>query len=88
MLVWEIGEGVKLVNLCSSPSPKRFGETDTSHSPETMLNIITSSVSDSLAIPLGRDRSCPEYKVVIPPRKDRQCRIRKAKRRNFGKHAN
>lgn len=38
-----------------------------------MLNIITSSVSDSLAI-------CPEYKVVIPLRRDRQCRIRKAKK--------
>ncbi len=36
-----------------------------------MLNHITSSVIDSLAIPLGRDRSCPDYKVV-------SCRIRKA----------
>ncbi len=45
-----------------------------------MLNVHTSSVSDSLAIPLWRDRSCPEYKVVIPLRRDRLCRIRKAKK--------
>lgn len=38
-----------------------------------MLNNITSSVSDSLAM-------CPEYKVVIPLRRDRLCRIRKAKK--------
>jgi len=29
-----------------------------------MHNLISSSVSDSLAIPPRRDRSCPEYKVV------------------------
>jgi formate dehydrogenase major subunit len=38
----------------------------TFHFPEMMLNLITSSVSDSLAM-------CPEYKVV-------SCRIRKAKK--------
>ncbi len=41
--------------------------------------------SDSLAIPLGRDRSCPEYKVVIPLRRDRLCRIRKAKKAHLRK---
>ncbi|MBX2979677.1 MAG: molybdopterin-dependent oxidoreductase [Flavobacteriales bacterium] len=40
--------------------------SSTFHFPEIMLNIITSSVSDSLAM-------CPEYKVVT-------CRIRKAKK--------
>ena len=40
--------------------------SSTFHFPKIMLNIITSSVSDSLAI-------CPEYKVV-------SCRIRKAKK--------
>ena len=38
----------------------------TFHFPEMMLNMITSSVSDSLAM-------CPEYKVV-------SCRIRKARK--------
>jgi hypothetical protein len=38
-----------------------------------MLNLITSSVSDSLAIPQWRDRSCPVYKVV-------SSRIRKARK--------
>jgi hypothetical protein len=38
-----------------------------------MLSLITSSVSDSLAIPLGWNRSCLEYKVM-------SCRIRKARR--------
>ena len=61
--------------------------SSTFHFPEIMLNIITSSVGDSLAIPLWRDRSCPEYKVVIPLGRDKQCRIRKARRthtRNAG----
>jgi formate dehydrogenase major subunit len=40
--------------------------SSTFHFPEMMLNLITSSVSDSLAM-------CPEYKVV-------SCRIRKAKK--------
>ena len=40
--------------------------SSTFHFPEIMLNVITSSVSDSLAM-------CPEYKVVT-------CRIRKAKK--------
>jgi len=40
--------------------------SSTFHFPEIMLNIITSSVSDSLAM-------CPEYKVV-------SCRIRKARK--------
>jgi formate dehydrogenase major subunit len=47
--------------------------SSTFHFPEIMLNIITSSVSDSLAM-------CPEYKVVT-------CRIRKARKthlRNAG----
>ncbi len=48
----------------------------TFHFLEIMLNIITSSVSDSLAM-------CPEYKVVIPLRRDRLCRIRKAKKAQF-----
>jgi len=39
--------------------------SSTFHFPEMMLNLITSSVSDSLAM-------CPEYKVV-------SCRIRKAR---------
>ncbi len=43
-----------------------------------MLNIITSGVSDSLAM-------CPEYKVVIPLRRDRLCRIRKAKKAHLRK---
>ena len=43
----------------------------TFHFPEIMLNIITSSVSDSLAM-------CPEYKVVT-------CRIRKAKKAHLRK---
>ena len=72
--------------------------SSTFHFPEIMLNIITRSticcfavhrtrcsVSDSLAIPLGRDRSCPEYKVVIPLRRDRLCRIRKAKKAHLRK---
>lgn len=41
------------------------------HFLEIMLNIITSSVSDSLA-------RCPEYKVVT-------CRIRKAKKAHLWK---
>ncbi|MFN8351133.1 MAG: hypothetical protein U0U25_06685 [Flavobacteriales bacterium] len=57
--------------LSSVPSPKRPGEGDTFHFPEIMLNIITSSVSDSLAM-------CPEYKVVT-------CRIRKAKKAHLRK---
>ena len=40
--------------------------SSTFHFPEIMLNVITSSVSDSLAM-------CPEYKVV-------SCRIRKARK--------
>jgi formate dehydrogenase major subunit len=47
--------------------------SSTFHFPEIMLNVITSSVSDSLAM-------CPEYKVV-------SCRIRKARKthlRNAG----
>ena len=40
--------------------------SSTFHFPEMMLNLITSSVSDSLAM-------CPEYKVV-------SCRIRKARK--------
>ena len=54
--------------------------SSTFHFPKIMLNIITSSVSDSLAM-------CPEYKVVIPLGRDKQCRIRKARRthtRNAG----
>ncbi len=43
----------------------------TFHFPEMMLNLITSSVSDSLAM-------CPEYKVV-------SCRIRKAKKAHLRK---
>jgi len=38
----------------------------TFHFPDMMLNLITSSISDSLAI-------CPEYKMV-------SCRIRKARK--------
>jgi len=64
--------------LSSAPSPKRPGEGDTFHFPEIMLNVITSSVSDSLAM-------CPEYKVVIPLRRDRLCRIRKAKKAHLRK---
>ena len=45
--------------------------SSTFHFPEIMLNIITSSVSDSLAM-------CPEYKVV-------SCRIRKAKKAHLRK---
>lgn len=45
--------------------------SSTFHFPEIMLNIITSSVSDSLAM-------CPEYKVVT-------CRIRKAKKAHLRK---
>lgn len=45
--------------------------SSTFHFPEIMLNIITSSVSDSLAM-------CPEYKVVT-------CRIRKAKKTHLRK---
>jgi len=49
--------------------------------PEIMLNFITSSVSDSMAIlRQAQDGVCPEYKVVT-------CRIRKAKKahlRNVG----
>ena len=45
--------------------------SSTFHFPEIMLNVITSSVSDSLAM-------CPEYKVVT-------CRIRKAKRAHLRK---
>ena len=37
--------------------------SSTFHFPEIMLNIITSSVSDSLAIPIRRDRSCPIRKA-------------------------
>jgi formate dehydrogenase major subunit len=48
------------------------------HFPEMMLNLITSGVSDSLAIPQARDRSCPEYKVVC-------CRIRKPKKAHLTK---
>ncbi len=43
-----------------------------------MLNIITSSVSDSLAM-------CPEYKVVIPLWRDRLCQNRKAKKAHLRK---
>lgn len=43
-----------------------------------MLNLINSSVSDSLAIPQGRNWSCPEYKVV-------SCRIKKAKKAHLRK---
>lgn len=47
--------------------------------PEIMLNIITSSVSDSLAIlRQAPDGVCPEYKVVT-------CRIRKAKKAHLRK---
>jgi len=52
--------------------------SSTFHFPEIMLNIITSSVSDSLAM-------CPEYKVVIPLWRDRLCRIRKAKKAHLPK---
>jgi len=45
--------------------------SSTFHFPEVMLNLITSSVSDSLAM-------CPEYKVV-------SCRIRKAKKTHLRK---
>ena len=45
--------------------------SSTFHFPEIKLNIITSSVSDSLAM-------CPEYKVVT-------CRIRKAKKAHLRK---
>ena len=45
-----------------------------------MLNIITSSVSDSPTIPHRRDRSCPEYMVVIPLGRDSLCRMRKAQK--------
>jgi formate dehydrogenase major subunit len=45
--------------------------SSTFHFPEIMLNIITSSVSDSLAM-------CPEYKVVT-------CRIRKARKTHLRK---
>jgi formate dehydrogenase major subunit len=45
--------------------------SSTFHFPEIMLNIITSSVTDSLAM-------CPEYKVVT-------CRIRKAKKAHLRK---
>ncbi|MBL7938468.1 MAG: hypothetical protein JNL43_03835, partial [Flavobacteriales bacterium] len=45
--------------------------SSTFHFPEIMLNIITSSVSDSLAM-------CPEYKVVT-------CKIRKAKKAHLRK---
>jgi len=45
--------------------------SSTFHFPEMMLNLITSSVSDSLAM-------CPEYKVV-------SCRIRKAKKAHLRK---
>ena len=56
-----------------APAPKRSGEGDSStfHFPEMMLNMITSSVSDSLAM-------CPEYKVV-------SCRIRKARKMHLRK---
>lgn len=60
--------------LSSAPSPKRPGEGGTLHFPEIMLNIITSSVSDSLAM-------CPEYKVVILQiLKARKAQLRKAGR--------
>ena len=52
--------------------------SSTFHFPEMILNMITSSVSDSLAIPLRRDRSCPEYKVV-------SCRIRRARKAHLRK---
>jgi formate dehydrogenase major subunit len=45
--------------------------SSTFHFPEIMLNVITSSVSDSLAM-------CPEYKVVT-------CRIRKARKAHLRK---
>ncbi|HRH67998.1 MAG TPA: formate dehydrogenase subunit alpha [Flavobacteriales bacterium] len=45
--------------------------SSTFHFPEIMLNVITSSVSDSLAM-------CPEYKVVT-------CRIRKARKTHLRK---
>jgi formate dehydrogenase major subunit len=45
--------------------------SSTFHFPEMMLNLITSSVSDSLAM-------CPEYKVV-------SCRIRKARKTHLRK---
>lgn len=39
------------------------------------------SVSDSLAIlRQAQDGVCPEYKVVIPLRRDKLCRIQKAKK--------
>ncbi|MBK9274815.1 MAG: hypothetical protein IPM49_09780 [Flavobacteriales bacterium] len=85
----------------SAPACRRQGQVDikaritdevkpdilssTFHFPEIMLNIITSSVSDSLASQLWRDRSCPEYKVVIPLGRDRLCRIRKAKKAHLRK---
>lgn len=43
-----------------------------------MLNVITSIASNSLAM-------CPEYKVVIPLRRDRLCRIRKARKAHLRK---
>jgi len=53
--------------------------SSTFHFPEMMLNLITSSVSDSLAIlRQARDGVCPEYKVV-------SCRIRKAKKAHLRK---
>jgi hypothetical protein len=79
--------------LSSVSLPKHPGEGDTLHFSKIMPKIITRStdpdfraqrfrcsVSDSLAIPHRRGRSCLEYKVLMPLRRDRLYGIWNAKK--------